>query len=468
MGQSAEKNYFNKLDNCIRTSDLKNISGHFTQFSQLVRTTKSELCESDLGEDTLQIARSVLAMQRIDVEPIERDEADDFTRRAIQEKDWWVYFKQRASKFSVPKNCRPGVVAYVIGGPFSDGTIYLCRPYFEMDVPGQIEVLMHEVRHFDGHRHVTCSRGAAKGRSGACDETIVSKGSYAISVQAGVELSFNKQLTSAQRAVSEAGAIFLMVNRFNKVPKVKAQTNVLLSNSLGEIWKGETENGALTDLSLVGELDQPSRIYSNGSALTVFPLNLEGDAYRVSNDLTGRISAIGSFASKYNSESIPERAKYKSFSYSGTGLIAKGKEIISTCNPDSELNAVVFTPEKISSLITFETSPFNISTSVLGESGSIYVVDCDSSKGQITIKKLKTKMPSFITDSFTVDGIQYALTDTGILAYLDFTLSPSEPKLIPVFEKQPGVVWVSAATVSTFDIFEREKELELANVLAGL
>ena len=117
---ASQPNYFNKQENCIQTKDLKAVQSHFQQFKKITQGAGLELCRSQMSEQWFEIARSVMALKRIQVAAINRDAQDDLTRRAIEEKDWWAYFKSRANNFRVDSNCQPGVVAYVRWGGARD------------------------------------------------------------------------------------------------------------------------------------------------------------------------------------------------------------------------------------------------------------------------------------------------------------------------------------------------------------
>ena len=183
---------------CISLKDMQEIGEHFSQIKGLIRNQKAVYCENDLGKEWFAISKSLEILKNITPDEPELDQSDAFTFKAISEKDWWGYFTNRASSFNLERECEEGVVAFVFG-VFGGGKIHICPFFFEQNLYSQTSVMMHEVRHFDGFRHVTCSRGKEQGNSGACDTDITEKGSYAISVQTMVCLLYTSPSPRDQR-----------------------------------------------------------------------------------------------------------------------------------------------------------------------------------------------------------------------------------------------------------------------------
>ena len=163
-------------EECISRSQLQELSEDFDQFDKFLNSSRSQqtFCSEDLGENFYKLANTLLLLKYATPNEPEVDEADALTYKAIQKKDWWAYFTKRTQIFRDEASCGTGVVAYVY--PFNRGTIHLCPPFFRQTPSDQASTLMHEVRHFDGHGHVTCTRGNEEGNRGACDEKITSRG----------------------------------------------------------------------------------------------------------------------------------------------------------------------------------------------------------------------------------------------------------------------------------------------------
>ncbi len=376
---ASASNYFDKNETCLQTSDIKAIQGHFTQFKKYTTSGKSEVCKDDLGEKWFEIVRSTLAMQRLSVtDQLQRDQDDDLTLRPITEKDWWSYFTNRANSFVVePSYCKTNenIVAYVQPWGGRD-RINLCPRFFTMDTPSQIEVLMHEVRHFDGHSHVTCTQGNENGSSGACDQRITSGGSYAVSVQTNVELSFVDQLSYADRVLAESDAVYSINNKFNSLPTTKSTDFIYAANADGEIWRMPKGNEAKAEL--VTTLKDAANIYGNGSQFTVFPVDTNVDAYRTSRTFTTRASAIGAYANMYNASSAAERTEYGAINYYGVGAIVKNNELHTFCGEQaSTLSAKSFDQGVIQTLATLKDDKGEDHMYILSSTGDLYDFKCN-------------------------------------------------------------------------------------------
>ncbi|MCC6138779.1 MAG: hypothetical protein IT287_09110, partial [Bdellovibrionaceae bacterium] len=283
---------------CIPSQDMDVIAKTFTQFAT-VPAGKAEYCEADLGTEWYPVVSALVALKNIKPNEPSTNVDDAFTHKAITESDWWAYFAKRAQSFSVQKQCEENVVAFVIPA-FGDGRVYLCPIFFESSLSSQASVLMHEVRHFDGFSHVTCTRGLDAGSSGACDNNILDKGSYAISVQTLVGLARSHQIAPSEKPVVESEAIFTAFNRFNVVPKVRVNQSVILSDTSGSVYKW-TKNESF---SLLGKLAQAARVYVGFNNLTIYPVDANVDAYRFDMGLTTQAQSIGLFANRYNGEAV--------------------------------------------------------------------------------------------------------------------------------------------------------------------
>ena len=204
---------------CIPAKDVNEIGRSFRQIAQRASNGKKVYCEADLGKNWFAVTKSLEILKNIRQNPPAFDQNDAFTSKAITEKDWWSYFTKRARSFTLERRCQEGVVAFVYGGfGGGNGNIHLCPFFFEQNLYSQASVMMHEVRHFDGHRHVTCTQGQEEGNRGACDNRITGRGSYAISVQTIVGMARSEDTPKAQASLLESEALYMAFNKFNQIP----------------------------------------------------------------------------------------------------------------------------------------------------------------------------------------------------------------------------------------------------------
>lgn len=444
-------NYFNKEEKCLRVEDVQAVQGHFRQFRPFTASGKGEICRGQgIDDKWFEVLRSVLALQRLSVNgAIVRDEQDDLTRRPIQEKDWWGYFTQRANDFVIlPSYCasNPGVVAFVYS--FRRGQINLCQQFFDMDPGAQIEVLMHEVRHFDGHPHVTCTQGNEAGTPGACDDVITRGGSYAVSVQVSVELAFVEQLSLDDRTLAEASATYSVNNKFNSRTQVKVRDYIYLANEAGELHRADLAKLPRTEL--VAKLASPARVFGNGSQLTIFPLDLSQKAYRRSRDLKVKVQSLGAFANLYNAKAPEARESMAAINYLGFGAISENDVIHAFCGTSAtglSQHRVGHGPVK--ALLNLMPRSTEVENVVVTDAGEALLLSCDQASGVMSTKPTALPLPRDVVAGFSVvPGEAFVLTERGEL--LSVNLKTGE--LVQLLSG--GKAWVSATPLRVHTLFE--------------
>jgi hypothetical protein len=438
---------------CVTHANLQKISQSFSQFQQFVGN-KTEYCEADLGAQNLKIANSLAIL--IDAQPnmpaIDTDDA--LTFQAIAESNWWAYFTARASTITAQAQCPQGVGAFVMPF-FGDGNVHVCPLFFDLSVYTQASIMMHEVRHFDGFAHVTCTQGFEKGSAGACDDKITTKGSYAVGLQVMVGMARSAIVDPLQKPGMEAESIYDAFNKFNEVPKVKLNTAVILANNAGEVYKWDTAQEA----KLLGTLSEPAVVSGNNLSLTIYPLNKASDAYRKDIALQTDIPSVGAFATKYNSETPDERAKYKSIQYIGLGGMLKGNSLISLCGTVPQVKETNLDNQgQFSAIISLsgDTADLFRDSYLLAENGDLVKFDCEDNATTDAVKFEKSEMKislggNKIVSSFGLFGLQYALLDNGSLTVLATTNNTLSVQALSLPVDNKG--WVSAVPVSKAQVF---------------
>ncbi len=441
---------------CIKTVELKEIAKKFSQFDRYVNTNKEEVCSAELGSDNYQIATSLELLKNASPdEPAEVSE-DAFTYKAIQEKDWWAYFTNRANNLRVDNGCQPNVVAYVYG--FSNnGTVYLCRPYFESSRPTQASVLMHEARHFDGHRHVTCTRGNEEGNSGACDNRVTQKGSYAISLQTLVGLARSEGTSATEKILLESEAVYTAFNKFNTIPKLKMTDYMYVSNDKAEVYMWNINENIQPEL--VATLNEPAVIHNSFNRFTVYPLDTNVEAYRMGRDFGERVANPGLYAVHYNSVSAQERAKYDSISYFGDGGLLADNKLQTLCNGESLATKDLSSIDKFTRIISFSVDRADpaLKSHLVADSGDIYTLECQSRNStRVNVNKtnfnIDPAVASSIVESFTLGGNQFAMLETGKIVELNLVGSTYTAQELSMPLVNEG--WVGATPLSVAEIFE--------------
>lgn len=441
-------------ENCVLHQDLVEIAEEFDQF-ELTGPEKAAYCEEDLGPEGVAIAKSLVVLKNITPnEPAIIDD-DAFTYKAISEKNWWAYFTNRAERFAVIPDCPEGVAAFV--RPFfGNGTINLCSLFFEMNVSSQASVMMHEVRHFDGHAHVTCSQGMEEGNQGACDDNIRNKGSYAISVQTLVGMARAENVNVGDKSLLEAEAIYMAFNKFNEVPRLRLNKSIILSNQAGEVFQWQLKEDKM---EAVGQLTEPSMVLRSGGSLTVYPLDPQTDAYRQDVALETDIENPGLYAKHYNSEAPLERAKYQSISYFGAGGLLKDNTLINLCDTkELTLGTTDLNPygnvQTLMSLSKDAADQFRESY-ILNDKGELYRYECvENDSQEVAIEESPFRVingAEKVVRSFGLEGVQYFLLDTGELSAAQFQGNNLVLQDISMPMTNKG--WVSATPYSLPEVF---------------
>lgn len=437
---------------CISHADLEGMAKNFDQFQKFLGK-KDQYCKEDLGEQWITIANSLVVLKDIHQNTPTYESDDALTYQAITEKDWWSYFIKRANHFTIQTKCQQYVVAYVMPF-FGAGDINLCPMFFDQDVTSQASVMMHEVRHFDGFPHVSCSQGNEKGMSGACDDAITTKGSYAISVQTLVGMARSKDIATESKPVVEAEAVYMAFNKFNKVPEVRLNQSIILSSDQGEVFNWSLDAG----VTEIGKLPEPSIVLNSAGKLTIYPLDTNSEAYRKDNKLFVEMDNPGLYAKHYNAETPEERAKYKAISYFPTGGLLKENSLLTLCGSDLSANNLDDKGE-FSTIISMSMDPKDQKREslLLATTGELYRFECSSPETQSDeVRFEKTEMvfngdANQIADSFGLAGQQYAVMKDGSLTMVEFNGNNLQisPMSLPSVKRN----WVSATPMSTAEVF---------------
>jgi hypothetical protein len=439
---------------CISHEDLQIMAGTFSQLQRFVGN-QTEYCPGDFNADWFKVAQSLDILLNIQPDEPDVSQDDGLTYKAISEKDWWAYFTQRADTFSIERNCPQNVVAFVRPG-WGNGRIHLCRPFFEQTPSDQASTMMHEVRHFDGHGHVTCTQGNEQGVRGACDNRINQRGSYAISVQTLVGMARAPSTPVTERPLLEAQAVYMAFNKFNQVPKVRLNNSILLSNEQAEIYSWTLDG----DIEKVGDLAKPAIVYNSANNLTIYPESVDSEAYRKDNKLLAVLDNPGLYAKHYNSETPEERAQYQAISYFATGGLLKNNTLLTLCDRQN----LKLAPENLDHLGHFVTiismslddADQQRESLLLADNGDLYRYECRSQNSSaVRIEKLAEtlKVPGGqrVLDSFGFAGKQYALLDDGALALVEIRGSQLLANALSFPSLNQN--WISATPMSTPEVF---------------
>lgn len=219
--------------------------------------------------------------------------------------DFWGYFSQRANTVHDEDSCQDGVVAFVYGME-KDGIVHICPLFYDPHLSKfeRAETLLHEVRHFEGYTHVTCTRGPREGMEGACDESVEEKGSYAVTVESLAKMSLlDQNATSVEKAMTKSTAIVLANQVFNEPIRPRDLKAIYLADQNGHQAYMYSDAGVLP-ISAITD----GQVISRDQALAVFPKD-HSDAYTadVFEPNLSPLPALGTFSETYNSTPQAQR-----------------------------------------------------------------------------------------------------------------------------------------------------------------
>lgn len=448
ISSSWAVNYFDESETCLLRADLQRIEKKFHQFGNLSKINEPLICAGkEISKPWFMVARSLLILESLKEAPaVKRDEKDQFTVSPIIEKNWWEYLTKRASKFAFHSDyCdkNPQVMAFVRYN--KPKIINLCNKFFEESFTSQVSILMHEVRHFDGYSHVTCSRGSEKGIKGACDKRITEGGSYAVSIQANVGLAKSGKISQEEKALLESMSIYYMDNKFNAKSTIKVNEMIYLSHANKKVYKANVND--LSKLLYVTELKSPAKIYSNISVMTLFPLNKVEPAYRYNANFKQNMKELGGFANKYNFENEKERELYIDFNYSDNGFFMKGSQLYYFCGAP-ELQKDNYNNLNAKAFLTFHDGK-ELKSYIQAGSGNLYAFSCDLVKNKALLIPTEYCLPMSIVGSVgTQKGENFILTEKGQF----FKINIKTRELMNT--KLPESNWISVTSRSEYVIFE--------------
>jgi hypothetical protein len=218
--------------------------------------------------------------------------------------DFWGYFSQRARVVVDETSCKTGVLAFVYGFA-GDGVVHICPESYTDRITKfeRAETMLHEVRHFEGYGHVTCTRGPRDGQAGACDDSIDENGSYAVTVESLTKMALKaKNLPRMQRTMVSILALTYANETFNTPIQARDLTAFYL---VGNDGKGYIySDKGLVEVANLGA----DKVISRTNALAVFPAD-KSNAYtaNVFEPSLDKSPAMGMFSAEYNSLPIASR-----------------------------------------------------------------------------------------------------------------------------------------------------------------
>jgi|GEM_PF-2989615 hypothetical protein len=396
---------------CLQTAELKEISSHFEQFKKLIDPASEKSCSTEKNDKWFKVAEAVAVIHSKTFSPPPLEGDDVLTYRAVDRNQFWSYLTRRADRFDLTPSACESYAAYV--WDYIPGEINICSPFLRSTLAGRAEILLHEVRHFDGFSHVVCRKGAFKGVY-ACDRSIGEKGSYAVSVQALALMGLDRNKLSADEKIyARYAAVFGTQNNFIKIPPLKVTSSLFLEDGQGGLflWSPSTGNFSFK-MSLPENVSVfPSNMYY----WTFYPKDSNQNAYRSTAFLLEPMEAVGDYAKTYNAMTPSERSSFREVSYregeNASGLLV-GARLRTLCD-NKEFKT--FDQPLIGQMENFVA--LSGKTYLKHSDGSLYSIKCK--KGKLSLLKSDLMMPLEIKSSFDLGGVTYALNRSGQILRLE-------------------------------------------------
>lgn len=289
---------------CISQQEMQEISQDFKQFKNIAN---KEFCYDN--SQTANLLASIMFMRKTAFSPdMKRSEDELFSGRFSS--SWYKYFTERISDMNIPSNCPPGVGAYVYG---FGSTMYVCPMLLTANFTAldRASVFMHEARHMDGFRHITCRTGPRAGISGACDNRISDEGSYAVTVETYAQIAkYAVDLHPALKAYSMSSAAIYANETFDTPARVDAKPILVLMNEAGQFFSLNLEGK--TEIKKLGQSPSPGRIVMRGQHMILFPEDKTLPAKYVFTKNEGDIAqSAGDAILEYNGLTPAQKADHK-------------------------------------------------------------------------------------------------------------------------------------------------------------
>lgn len=365
---------------CIPQSEMLEISQDFKQFKSLAN---KEFCYDN--SETSNLLASIMFMRKTAFSPDMKNSTDELFSGRFSS-SWNKYFTERISDINIPKNCAKGVAAYVYG---FGSTMYVCpmlltANYTALD---RASVFMHEARHMDGFRHITCRSGPRAGLSGACDNRISDEGSYAVTVETYAQIAkYAVDLHPALKAYSMSSAATYADETFETPVRVEKEPILLLMNEAGQFYSMNLTSP--TEIKKLGQSPSLGRIVMRAQHMVLFPEDKTLPAKFVFAKNEGDIAqTAGDAVLEYNSQTPVQKADLKDM-FSGAQWNARvySNRIRFACNPQSSDTTDVSLPqgELAGNILHLNGYKRDSKTSYLmTQNGSLLEFGCNNSRPYI-------------------------------------------------------------------------------------
>ncbi|KHD89397.1 MAG: hypothetical protein OM95_03225 [Bdellovibrio sp. ArHS] len=400
---------------CISKSEMQTIASHFSQFRQLAN---KDYCFD--GSQTANLLQTIMFMRKTGFEPNMQKSKDElFSGRFAS--SWYDYFIGRIDDINVQASCPKGVGAYVYG---FGNTMYVCPMMLteSFSALDRASVFMHEARHIDGYPHTTCSKGARKGLSGACDTRISDGGSYAVTVETYAQLAkYATDIHPALKAYAIASAVTYADEAFEVPVKIDRQEKLLLMAESTQLYT--LEPSANNKITAQGNAPFVGKIVPRAQHMILIPTDRTQTArYLFANNEGEIVQSAGDAIVEYNGQTPGQRAQLADL-HLGAQWSAKvySQSIQFACDPRSAATKDMKIPqgEAVSILYVNGYSRSILSVHLLTSNGKIYEIGCTSGAPFITLAM--SPMATGIVRAYKINGQLIGLTEAGSLVSINGT-----------------------------------------------
>ena len=223
-------------EGCISRNLFDEINRDFyLDFNQKRLTYGKYLCESDDPVRKLILALAYLKHGKF--ENVVRSDDESFTN-TFNYNFHYNFVRDRLKQILFMDNkCRTdSAVACVV--PDEAPIAYIVETNIELLGPSELAgTLLHEARHMDGFKHVTCSHGVYTNKTGTCDQTHSEKGAYYFdSEYSALIAKYGKNISPVVKEIAANEAVFTLLNHFNIMPQINYGPHVLAQTTEGKVF----------------------------------------------------------------------------------------------------------------------------------------------------------------------------------------------------------------------------------------
>lgn len=381
---------------------------------------------TDPDDPRNKIARALLFLKNGEFIPAAKSRDESFFNNFNDTEPYDFFYRQvKTIVFSSsPSMCLDANPSAAFVVPYTSGTLYVCLAALNnkvFNISFWAAALVHEAAHlYSSSRHVTCSQGLYKGRTGSCDRSRRDGGAYSFDTDYRILIAkFGRNFHPAIKEASRNYALFNLLNRFNEVPKINIEKVSILHDRNNVVW---TLDGS-GKLHMFGKVSQVM-IDRPGETISLY--DSQTHKFKSWSPYDGVGEAAGEYAKWANTAEteIKDVLYYsdvaeREINRSSSGMLLKDNILKFNMDLDLKSNAFRGAGEvKLNFSAKRFASPWQCDGSksslfIEAESGQFYEVSLDTNNQVET--KANAKCSTEFLKNISLAGRDFAVSRSGVL-----------------------------------------------------